>query len=88
MAREIPMDGKYHWNPEFYQWERADRVQWYKGHKITTITTHDDTHTWSHREYRILFPDGSECDFRINKRRGGNIKDLKWWIDTRVVKEC
>ena len=78
---KIPMDGKYHWNERYYQWERADRVQEYMGCTITTITTHDDSHTWSHREYRITFPNGEECDFRINKRAGGNIKDLKEWLD-------
>ena len=83
MATEI--QNKYHWNAETYQWERVDRVQTYRGHEIATISTHDDSHynRSYHREYRVTTPSGRVSNFRINKR-GGNIKNLKEWIDFNI----
>lgn len=78
---------QFQWNPEMHEWQRTDRVQEYRGIKIETITTHDDTdRPRFHREYRLTFPTGKESYFRINKR-GGNIKDLKFYIDIKLKEE-
>ena len=82
MATEV--QSKYHWNPERYQWERIDRIQYYRGFEIQTIRTHDDSHKYYHRAYRVVFPDGHSADFTINKRPGGNIKDLIRWLDYKA----
>ena len=72
-------------NEEMHQWERVDRVQEYKGHTIETITCHgeysDPLNIKNHREYRVTSPDGRVSYRRINKREGGNIKDLMEYID-------
>ena len=73
---------KYIYNEETYEWERVDKVQYYKGIKIETIATHDNAHKVHHREYRVYWPDGKTSDWTINKR-GGNIKNLKGYIDFR-----
>lgn len=76
------MENKYVYNDNCCQWERVDRVQEYKGHKIETITSHGDyTNAPRHREYRVTFLDGHTAYFPINKREGGNIKDLKIYLD-------
>lgn len=76
---------KYVWNEIFYQWERVDRVQYYRGFKIETLSTHDDRdRPIYHREYRTTYPDGKVVYTRINKRRGGNIADLKQYIDFKL----
>lgn len=76
---------KYTWNEEFYQWERLERVQEYKGCKIETLRTHDDSDDpVYHREYRTTYPSGKVTHTFINKRAGGNIKDLKEYIDFKV----
>ena len=82
------IENKFHWNEKLHRWERVDRVQTYRGHKIETVTWHYDTdnyyHYWeSHRDYRITYPSGRSSAFGINKR-GGNIKSLKEWIDFNV----
>ena len=77
----------YQWNKEMYQWERVDRVQEYKGHKIETLSTHDDRiigRPIYHREYRITCPSGAVTYRRINKREGGNIRDIKEMIDFKA----
>lgn len=73
-------------NDEMYQWERVDRVQTYRGIKIETLTSHADggTHPQNHREYRVTWPDGHTSYFPINKRPGGNISDLKTYIDHKL----
>lgn len=74
---------KYHWNEDRYQWERVERVQNYRGHEICTVSTHDEGWNVCHRCYRITFPSGRQSMWTINKR-GGNIKDLKEWIDGNI----
>ena len=77
----------FHWNPEMCEWQRTDKVQEYRGIKIETITTHDDSDKPRfHREYRMTYPTGKVSYFRINKR-GGNIKDLKFFIDIKLKEE-
>ena len=79
------MENKYTWNEEFYQWERVERVQEDKGCKIETLRTHDDSDDpVYHREYRTTYPSGKVTHTFINKRAGGNIKDLKEYIDFKV----
>lgn len=76
------MDNLYHWNERYYQWERVNRVQEYRGCKIETLSVHDDSDDpVYHREYRTTYPSGKVVYTRINKREGGNIKDLKEYID-------
>lgn len=74
------IENKYHWNEDTHCWERVDHVQEYRGHKIETITWHMDDHWDRHREYRVTFPSGRVSSWGINKR-GGNIRNLKDWID-------
>ena len=78
----VMMENKYSYNEEMYQWERVDKVQHYKGYKIETISTHDDSWQSKHREYRVTAPNNHVSYFGINKR-GGNITSLKYWIDTK-----
>ena len=80
----IPADGLFHWNAEFYQWERLNRTIKYKGCVLRSITYH---HEWinpkdciNHREWYVTFPDGHESSFGSVKR-GGSLKDLKDYID-------
>lgn len=72
----------------YSMWEKITRVQEYNGHTILTISSYQDCLLYSqirkHREYRIIFPDGHSTDFSINKR-GGNIKELKYWIDNKKI---
>ena len=76
---------QYKWNASRYQWERVDRVQEYKGIKIETVHSHADSYNAPrHRDYRVTWPDGTKTDFPINKRSGGNIKDLKMYIDFKI----
>ena len=79
-------DTKFYWNDDVTQWERVDRIQEYRGIKIETLTVHPDSFDSRdrHREYRLTTPDGKVSYHSINKRRGGNIKDLKMWIDFRL----
>ena len=75
----------YQWNKEMYQWERVNRVQEYRGVKIETLSTHDDSENPTyHREYRITYPSGRITYRRINKRECGNITDLKKYIDFKI----
>lgn len=79
------MIDKYIYNESYFQWERVDRIQEYKGNTIETITSHGDyANAPNHREYRVTFQDGHTTYFPINKRPGGNIKDLKMWLDYRA----
>ena len=79
------IDNKFQWKEELSRWERVDRVQEYRGHKIETVTWHyDNSKYWeTHRDYRVTFPSGRDAIFGINKR-GGNIKSLKEWIDFNI----
>lgn len=78
---------KYHWNEKHQQWERIDREQEYRGIRIISITYHwetlDPLNIRNHRMYRLIWPDGHESEFGINKR-GGNIKDIKEWLDFKA----
>ena len=80
------IDNKYHWNEDRNQWERVDRVQNYRGVEIATISYHRD---WllnpppNHRGYLVTYPSGVQHVWKIDKR-GGNIKELKWWIDFKI----
>lgn len=75
---------QFQWNDELCEWQRVERVQMYKGVKIETVTTHADYHNAPrHREYRLTWADGHDGWFPINKR-GGNIKDLKHYIDVKL----
>lgn len=78
------IENKYHWNEDRSRWERVDRVQEYRGHKIETVSWHYDG-SWDepHRDYRVTFPSGRETCWGINKR-GGNIKSLKEYIDFNI----
>ncbi len=79
------MDNLYHWNEEYSQWERVDRVQEYRGCRIESLSTHDDSDKpIYHREYRTTYPNGFVAYTRINKRKGGNIKDIKAYIDFKI----
>ena len=75
---------KFIYNDEMHQYERVDRVQEYKGIVIETITYHrdyiDPRQRRNHREYRLTYPNGETSIFPINKR-GGNIEELKSYID-------
>lgn len=76
---------KFFYNDETHAWERVDRTQDYKGVKIETITYHNDyDFAENHREYRVTYPSGRVAHFPINKRAGGNIKDLKAYIDFKI----
>lgn len=77
------IQNKFHWNDERYQWERVERVQEYRGHTIQSISTHDESHTIYHRAYRVIHPSGKVSDWTVNKR-GGNIKEIKKFIDFNV----
>ena len=79
------IQSKYHWNGERYQWERVDRVQYYRGHEICTVSTHDEGWHVKHRVYVVTFPSGKQTYFGIDKR-GGNIANLKKWIDANIEK--
>ena len=75
---------KYYWNDKTFSWERVDRVQEYKGHKIESVTYHaDSTHARNHRFYRVTFPSGRIGEFPINKC-GGNIDSIKSYIDFNI----
>lgn len=79
---------KFIYNEEMYQWERVDRVQEYRGVQIETLTIHNDYYDpkdrVNHREYRVTYPSGKIIYTRINKRPGGNINDLKSYIDFKI----
>lgn len=79
------IENKFRWNEDRMRWERVDRVQEYRGHKIETVTWHyDDCKYWeTHRDYRITKPSGKVICWGINKR-GGNIKALKEYIDFNI----
>lgn len=78
---------KFVYNEEMHEYERVDRVQEYKGIKIETLTTHGDYYNpkdrHNTRSYRLTYPDGRTSLFPINKR-GGNIKNLKEYIDFKI----
>ena len=77
---------KYHWNEERSLWIRVDRVQTYRGHEIATVSYHRDwllTPPDNHRGYLVVKPSGKSSLWTINKR-GGNIKELKDYIDFNV----
>ena len=79
------MENLYRWNETLYQWEKVTRVQEYRGCKIETLSTHDDnSDPVYHREYRITYPSGRVTQRVINKREGGNIKDIKQYIDFKI----
>ena len=77
------MDGLFHWQESRHQWERVERVQYYNGVKIESITSHGD---WdgarNHRAYLLTYQDGRTALFGINKR-GGNIKEIKQYLDIK-----
>lgn len=67
-------------------WERVDKVREYKGLIILTITSYIETlinRYGRHRFYRVIFEDGHELEFDINKR-GGNLKNLLWYLDKKL----
>ena len=78
---------KFIYNDEMHEYVRVDKVQEYKGIKIETLTTHGDyfntRNIRNHRSYRLTYPDGRTSTFPINKR-GGNIKNLKEYIDFKI----
>lgn len=74
---------KYNWNSTRWQWERINRTQYYKCFTIQTILHHDDSHKHYGRSYRVIFPDGHNTDFLI--KPGNTIKELKQWLDYRIV---
>lgn len=79
------MNNLYKWNNELYRYERIDRTQEYKGCKIETLSTHNDSDNPTfHREYRLTYPSGRVSYWTINKRKGGNIKDIKEYIDFKT----
>ena len=70
-------------------WERIDRVQKYKNHTILSVTFHYDSdmeRLIRHRIYRVIKPNGDSFEFYINKR-GGNIKELKKYIDLKEKRD-
>ena len=74
-------DGKYHYNADMYAWERADREQYYRGIRIVSVTSYLDGRPHNHhRFYELTWPNGKQAIFGINKR-GGNITEIKEWID-------
>ena len=78
------MENKYHYNEEMYAWEKIVKVQYYKGTKIESISSHADYfNAPHHRFYRVTWLDGHVSDFGIDKR-GGNIKELKAYIDFKT----
>ena len=75
------IENKYHWNEDRRRWERVDRVQEYRAHKIETVTWHyDELHWDSHREYRVTRPSG-KVNYWGSMKRGGDIKSIKEYID-------
>lgn len=77
---------KYHWNDDRQLWIRIDRVQEYRGHEIATVSYHRDwllTVPDNHRGYLVTYPSGRQTLWTIDKR-GGNIKNLKEYIDFNV----
>lgn len=79
------MERLYQWNEEVSQWERVDRTQEFMGCTIQTLSVHGDYYgAQNHREYKITWPDGHISYHTINKRSGGNIADLRWWIEKKV----
>ena len=78
---------KFTYNDQSHAWERVDRIQNYGGCKIETVTYHADYFGADNsREYRVTWPDGHQSVFGINKR-GGNIKELKKYIDFKAKYE-
>lgn len=76
-------DSVFHYNDETLCWERLDHVQKYRGHVIKTVTWHRDhliDRVDNHREYIVTCPSGRVMIWPIDKR-GGNITDLKAYID-------
>lgn len=77
-------DGKFRWNEEQYEWERADREQFYKGVRIVSVTAYYEGRPHDrHRHYALTWPDGSYSMYGIDKR-GGNITALKGVIDRKL----
>jgi hypothetical protein len=74
------IENKYHWNEDRRKWERVDRVQEYRGHKIESVTWHYDNDWITHREYRVTRPSGI-VNYWGNMKRGGSIKNIKDDID-------
>lgn len=78
---------KFVWNEETKDWERVDRVQEYKGVQIKTVTYHwgyiEPLRIRNHRKYVLTYPNGRVAEWGINKR-GGNIKELKEYIDFQI----
>ena len=80
------VQNKFYWNEDRSRYERVDRVQVYRGHEIASVTYHRDwlfTPAENHRTYRVTRPSGKVSYWDINKR-GGNIKELKEWIDFNI----
>lgn len=81
---ERVLDGKYHYNPEYFTMERADREQTYKGVRIVSVTSYvEGDYAHRHRYYEITYPNGKVTIIGINKR-GGNITELKDYIDFKI----
>lgn len=78
---ERVFDGKYHWNPELWEYERAEREQAYKGVKIVFLETHMEGHTEESRYYELTWPDDLVALWVI--RKGHGLKELKEYIDRR-----
>lgn len=77
-------DGKYHYNKRFFTMERADREQHYKGVRIVSVTSYTEgDYDHKHRYYEVTYPNGDVSMWGINKR-GGNITDLKAYIDFKI----
>ncbi len=82
--QDTGIEEKYHWKQDRRRWERVDRVQEYRGHKIETVSWHyDGEYSESHRDYKLTTPSGQVSCWHINKR-GGNIKALKEWVDYNI----
>lgn len=80
---EYVKDGLFHLDGNLLEWHRVDRVQEYKGIQILSLTVYpDEQPDRRHREYLLIWKDGHTFRQRINKH-GGNIADLKYWIDYR-----
>ena len=79
---ERVFDGKYHWNKDYWQYERADKVQMYKGVKIISIKTHPEGSIEGGRYYEVTWPDGHVGSWRMKK--GHSLKTLKEYIDFKA----
>ena len=79
---ERVFDGKYHWNSKYWQYERADRVQTYKGVKIVSIKTHPEGSIEGGRYYEVTWPSGRVSSWGMKK--GYNLKTLKEYVDWKI----